>query len=237
MLDEENNMQIKPIVFVVIGIVLFMFIYIIFSGRTDLKIAKDGTPTVLNVESLFSDIKDNYSIKIVETNDDNTTIWGFDREKDLMLYDLNIDTDDEKGYIVYNNKVFVFDDEHNIYPSNDDVTSKDSFINLKLLRDTLKECKFIYISDNSSKCSIDTSKYIDNYNKYYQTDFESDDSKTDITIVYYSEGIHDINIDYTNINKIINEKDGKLEYKITLSNINENDFSDIYNYYKDKMNN
>ena len=115
-------------------------------------------------------------------------------------------------------------------------TYKTFFINLKLIRDVLKECELEIVSDNNSKCNINTFKYIEKYNEYYNTDYKSDDSKTEISIVYYSNEIHDINIDYTNINKIINESDSKLNYKMTIININENDYSDIYNYYKEVLN-
>ncbi len=237
MLDEEKeNTQIKPIAFVIAGIALLMIIYIIFGTKTDLSITGENENATINIDALFSTIKDNYTLKIVATNDTGTTMWEFDREKDLKLYDLNMNTDNEKGYAVYNNKTFIFDNEHKLYPTNDIVTNKDGFINLKLIRDVLKECELEIVSDNSSKCNINTSKYIEKYNEYYNTDYKSDDSKTEISIVYYSNEIHDINIDYTNINKIINESDSKLNYKMTIININENDYSDIYNYYKEVLN-
>lgn len=237
MLNEEKGSEIKPIVFVAVGAAILMILYIIFGGKTDLSITGEKEPSAINIDALFSTIKDNYSIKVYETNSTGTTKWEYDREKDFTMYDLNMNTDYEKGYLVYKGKEFVFDSERNIYPSNDNVTSKDNFINLKLLRDVLKECEFKYVSDSSSECSIDTAKYIEKYNEYYNTDYKSDDSKTDMSIVYYSGEIHDIEVDYTNINKIINESDNKLKYKMTIININENDYSDIYNYYKDKIDN
>ncbi len=237
MLDEEKeSTQIKPIAFVVAGIALLMVIYILFGTKTDLSITGENENATINIDTLFSTIRDNYTIKIVETNDTGTTMWEFDREKDFKLYDLNMNTDNEKGYAVYNDKTFIFDNEHKLYPTNDIVTNKDAFINLKLIRDVLKECELEIVSDNSSKCNINTSKYIEKYNEYYNTDYKSDDSKTEISIVYYSNEIHDISIDYTNINKIINENDSKLNYKMTIININENDYSDIYNYYKEVLN-
>ncbi len=237
MLDEEKeSTQIKPIAFVVAGIALLMVIYILFGTKTDLSITGENENATINIDTLFSTIRDNYTIKIVETNDTGTTMWEFDREKDFKLYDLNMNTDNEKGYAVYNDKTFIFDNEHKLYPTNDIVTNKDGFINLKLIRDVLKECELEIVSDNNSKCNINTSKYIEKYNEYYNTDYKSDDSKTEISIVYYSNEIHDINIDYTNINKIINESDSKLNYKMTIININENDYSDIYNYYKEVLN-
>lgn len=234
MLEDEEK-RIKPIVFISLGVLLFMIVYILFSGKTSLRVSQDNTPVKINIDELFSNIKDNYTIRVTEEHNDTNITWEYDREKDLILYDLNIDTPQERGYLVYNNKTYLFDDEYNISPSDDIITDKDNFINLKLIKNVLKECDFTYVTDNSSKCTIDTSKYIEKYNEYYNTEFTSIDSKTDISIVYYSNEIHDINIDYTNINKIINERNEYLKYKITLSNINENDFTDIFNYYKDKM--
>ena len=63
MLDEEKeNTQINPIAFVVAGIALLMVIYIIFGTKTDLSITGENENATINIDTLFSTIKDNYTI-------------------------------------------------------------------------------------------------------------------------------------------------------------------------------
>ena len=82
-------------------------------------------------------------------------------------------------------------------------------------------------------CKFNLSDYINEYNTLYNENILLDsDEKLEMNIVYYSTGIGKINIDYTKINKIINQNDNSINYSIKLVNTDENDFTEIHNFFK-----
>ena len=92
------------------------------------------------------------------------------------------------------------------------------------------------INAEKVNCKINLSDYISEYNKIYGKNIEINyDTKVSFDIIYYTDSIGKINIDYTDINKAINNSNDKIFYGIKLVSVDKNDFSTVIDYFKKSL--
>lgn len=228
--DYENKMNVIKLV----GCVLFIIIMIIYVNLTPNTSNNSQTQNNKNnieensILNELSNIKDNYKQKITISKDLEQVI--IEREvKENNEAGTQTIGDNEINYVFYENEYYIISEEESV--------KKDTTFNLYLDNDTT----FINIENiieliNSSKDSIDLteenykikrykislSDLIVIYNKVNDTEIPLKENKEVDLNINYNENIESIELDLTELFKLIYEESYKqVIYKIEYSNIEE----------------
>ena len=105
---------------------------------------------------------------------------------------------------------------------------------MEIIKNVINKCELEYINDSNKECNINENIYFENYNNIYNTNYTSDKDMK-INISFYKTSIYSIELDYSNIDKIINNNDDILKYKFIFSDIGKNDYSEMLKYYKKEL--
>ncbi len=225
----KKNDENKSIILIV-GIVVALAVVCFSNGRGEVdKLIKSDADA--NVTKLLENIKDNYSVAI--TKDDGLEQHSYNYSTDSNLTVIDEGEYSDKVYLVYDNKKYNMNiDNHKLTKVKDIELLKDNYINIDFIKKIINNCEFEYVNDNNKVCYLSVKDYIDEYNNYFNKEYSSNDEKITINIIYYSKNIKSIIIDYTNVNKIINNSEDNLKYSFVFTDIDKNNYSEIISYYK-----
>ena len=233
MLEKFNNLNNKDKSTLFCGIVvLFAIVFVLvtgFSNNSNEK--KESSFDSSNIVKMINDIKDNYSMTINKSLNNITEEIIYYTDDKLELYESSIH---DSGVIRYNNKLFCLDDntmeldncgeEYNYV--------NDSFYSYNFIKDLASECDYTYVSKNNVTCNISLVKFFEKYNNINNTNYIGNDENIIIDIVHNTKYITKINIDFSNAYNVINGFDDKFLLNIKFG-VEKNDFSKIYDHYKD----
>lgn len=232
--EEEKTKEInqKTLIYLIIFIVGISFLFIDTNEKgngNNTKPNNENTITITkeDIVKKLDNIKDNYSLDVIEKVNDEKIILDIDTDGKLISYISK--SIDKGGYIIYKDKYFVPGSNNNFMIVKS-VKSPivDGIYNLDLIKSLTNYCEF---TDNNT-CKIKYSDYLKEYNYKYKTTYEiEEDNNLLINFTYSEKYITKISYDYTVLNKIINNTEDKINYTIKISNINKNDFSDQFEYF------
>ncbi len=232
--EEEKTKEInqKTLIYLIIFIVGISFLFIDTNEKgsgNNTKPNNENTITITkeDIVKKLDNIKDNYSLDVIEKVNDEKIILDIDTDGKLISYISK--SIDKGGYIIYKDKYFVPGSNNNFMIVKS-VKSPivDGIYNLDLIKSLTNYCEF---TDNNT-CKIKYSDYLKEYNYKYKTTYEiEEDNNLLINFTYSEKYITKISYDYTVLNKIINNTEDKINYTIRISNINKNDFSDQFEYF------
>lgn len=209
------------------GIFLLAIIFVLFSNPKYEK--KELTVNNEEIYKLFDNIKDNYSLIIEEEMNDKTNKYSYDRDENVEL----VSTENEdSGYMLYNNKYFKVQSDRKISKLKTSYPLFNNFyIKYDIIKDLVKKCDFKYIDTNNTSCNISVNDYVSFLNDTLNTEYNLSSNENIYINVTYSTRIYTITIDYSNFDVLVNNNE-KLIYKISINNINKNDYSEIIDYFK-----
>ena len=231
MLKDKKN--IKYFIYLGIFIMMIILSFVMHSSRVkkvDITVDKN------EIIKLFDKITNNYDLTITETKNDKTKELEIFTDGNVKLYEGDYF---EEGYLIYKDKLFKLDSENKKLKqekSNLDLLNE-NYYNLDFLKNLINHCEFEYINPVKSNCSIKTKDIVDGYNLIFNTDYKYED-EFDITkfdLIYTSSEIGKVNIDYSKLNNIINNNYDSIKYGIKFRNINQNDFSELIDYFKNTL--
>lgn len=232
--EEEKTKEInqKTLIYLIIFIVGISFLFIDTNEKgngNNTKPNNENTITITkeDIVKKLDNIKDNYSLDVIEKVNDEKIILDIDTDGKLISYISK--SIDKGGYIIYKDKYFVPGSNNNFMIVKS-VKSPivDGIYNLDLIKSLTNYCEF---TDNNT-CKINYSDYLKEYNYKYKTTYEiEEDNNLLINFTYSEKYITKISYDYTVLNKIINNTEDKINYTIKISNINKNNFSDQFEYF------
>ena len=224
MLDKKNK---KTLIFLVVFFIIMVFS--LFAGNMHVE----ENDELLNetVISLFDSVKDNYTISVNVTRNDVDNKYTYYTDSKLELYEIN----DDEGYIKYNDNYYSVDSENYELTKIKEIDIYDKYSNINLIKNLLSYCDYSFVNKANIKCKIKISDYIDEYNKLYSKEIPSIEGDMIININHLDKLLNYIEIDYSDINKLIDNNDDKLKYKIVFEEIGNNDFSDLMELYKDEL--
>lgn len=232
--EEEKTKEInqKTLIYLIIFIVGISFLFIDTNEKgngNNTKPNNENTITITkeDIVKKLDNIKDNYSLDVIEKVNDEKIILDIDTDGKLISYISK--SIDKGGYIIYKDKYFVPGSNNNFMIVKS-VKSPivDGIYNLDLIKSLTNYCEF---TDNNT-CKIKYSDYLKEYNYKYKTTYEiEEDNNLLINFTYSEKYITKISYDYTVLNKIINNTEDKINYTIKINNINKNDFSDQFEYF------
>jgi len=165
-----------------------------------------------------------------------TNKFEYSTDSVITLYESNLSND--KGYLIYNNKLYSIDfDSKKLEKTSDNPDFiNDKYYDIKLIKRLVNYCDFEYINVVKTICKINTSDYINEYNQMYNLNIETIvNNKMEIQIVHYTDRIGKVIIDYTNLNKILNNSDDEIVYGIKISDTDSNDFNLLLESYRDVL--
>ena len=230
-IQKKYKIDIKSIrIILFLLFFVFMMCVIFYAGGS----FKDNTKKDVNKEEiirLFDMISDNYSLEIEKKVNGNVENIVYYKTSNAEMYEL-----DDYLYFVYKNKTYKIGiNDGKIKKINDELYfTNDELSNFELIKSLIKYCEFSYINDVKANCKIKYSDYLKEYNLKYNTDYVLNyDNIMSFDIVYYSDGLGKVIIDYTNINQVIHYDNSDIVYGIRVKDVNSNDFSIIFDNYKD----
>ena len=186
-----------------------------------------------NMVELFNKINNNYSLTIEENINGDLKTLEYSNDSKIILYEGS--KTDNNGYLLYNNNLYLLNSDNAKLTKVKNIPSfvNDRLYDLNLLKKVIPYCEFDYINEVKANCKMNLSSYINEYNQLYNENISVEEDKEIIfEIIHYSYRIGKINVDYTPINKLINNNDNVF-YGIKIYNIDSNDFSEILEHYKD----
>ena len=228
--DLINKKDGNKSIILIVGIVVALAVVCFSNGRGEVdKLIKSDADA--NVTKLLENIKDNYSVAI--TKDDGLEQYSYNYSTDSNLTVIDEGEYSDKVYLVYNNKKYKMNvDNHKLTKINNIDLLNDNYMNVDFIKKIINHCKFEYVNDNNKECTLSVKEYIDEYNNFFNKEYSSNDEEININIIYYSKNIKSIIIDYTNVNKIINNSEDNLKYSFVFTDIDKNNYSEIISYYK-----
>jgi len=217
----------------VLSIILFVLIVIatIYLG-SNYTMPNDTNNTSIdaNVTELLSNINDNYTVSINVYNSQEKYNYNYSRDSQIEL----IDEGDysNKAYLVYKNKFYLID-VNNFKLTNVSKIDRynNPYVNIELIKKLINNCKLESINTNNQKCIINENDYFKEYNNIYNTDYSGNEDMT-IEVSFYPSRIHSIKIDYTGVDKIINNGNDILKYELIFTDIGENNYTEVKDHYK-----
>lgn len=229
---EWSNKEIIKLSAIII-VMLAMLLYSIFSGKVEIKKKKNNMKNV-DVKELFEPIKDNYELEIYKTIGDDTEKIDYITDGTFKLYNLN---DEEKGYLIYEGKTYSV--ESNGFKikeiKKDPSFISDNYSNIDFIKSILIYCKSTKDDNKKVTCNMELSDFINGYNNYYYRNYVYDGE--DIITFEFQHGdiINTITVDYSKANKIIKNSDNNIEYIIKVKNVNSNDYSNLFEVFKNTL--
>ena len=225
--EKETNLNI----IIIIGII----IAVIFLSATSGMDSMNGTVDTedVNVKELLSNITDNYTAKINISNSLESKNFNYSRDSKVEILDEGDYSN--KAYLVYNNKKYLIDVEnYKLSKINKIDILEDPYINFDLIKRITNICEFEDVNTTNKLCTIKASTYLNEYNSIYKTNFSSEEDMN-INISYYPTRIYSITIDYTNVDKVINNGEDILKYEFVFSDIGKNNYEEMLKYYKKEL--
>ena len=224
-----------------------MIVFVIFSRgkRKAQKIVLEEVRSE-DIVTLLDMLGDNYTLEITEEIDGKSNTLYYYRDDKIELYEGSLLGED--GVMVYGGKSYIIYKEefdkikeinklklHNYKGDNSFI--KDPYYNIELLKKVINYCEMTPVNVVKANCKFNLSNYLDEYNILYNKRVETNyDDKISMDIVHYSDGIGKIIIDYTEINKVINNSESTIKYGIKIETVGENDFSDLLNLFSKTLN-
>lgn len=231
---EENGTEEIDKKFIIYGIVFVICFFCLIGLGETRKDKKEYQQTKLS--SITSKIYNNYSadIKVYDGEEESTLEYKTDSKINIYSSELFPKTE----YISYNDELYYLEND-NVSKSN----MKDindlfmyQYYDINFILSLFKDCKTKYTNSKTVYCNISLSKYFEHFNKKYNTDFQVKNDNVVIIAIMFDKELEKVSIMYDDINRIINNEDKELQYIITLSNINGNDFSDYLKYFNENNN-
>ncbi len=216
----------------IVLILSLMLVFIIFSSnKKGYKIPKKDI-TKEELIALFDKVNNNYTLEIEKSINNKMTNIEYSTDANVVLYEI-----DSKGYLEYQDNYYEVDADTVKLTKIDKEKINDNYYDIRLIKNIIKYCHLEYVNNAKSICSITYSDYINEYNLLFNTNIElTYDNIMKFEIVHYPNRIVKVLVDYSGINKIINYDDKIIHYGIKISNVDENDFSKIIDYFKDELN-
>ena len=240
-MNEKDNVLSGNTVKLLGGLVLFFFMIVFIlatPNKTDEDDKGNGEVSSEDILLLFNQIENKYSLTITESIDNVTKKLTFITNSNINLYEG--DMLDNDGYLYYNDKLYyINEDEKKLTETNKKYDFiNDPYYDIDLIKRVVNHCEFGYETDARSKCTIKLNDYFEEYNNKYNTEYKvEDEEKLDFDIVHYPTKIEKIIIDYSRINKIINNKDESISYGIRFDDYDDETINEIFNNYKQELNN
>src|SRR5574344_569053 len=238
---EDKKKKMNNQMYICFGILLFAIAFILFgpkSSTTNNKTEDTISSTTLSetekedIIKSFDKISDNYTLDIEVTQNEKTFNLIYYKESNIELYEGNaLDAD---GYMLYNGKSYVLNNDavKETKSNNYELLVKKPYYNILLLKNIFKISTYKKNSNFEVECNFTLSDYLKEYNYEYNKNYKvTEDANLTMKVVHYSSGITKITMDYSNIDKIINNSSDNLSYIIKIQNSNENDFSTIIETY------
>jgi len=229
---EWSNKEIIKLSVIII-VMLAMFLFSVFSKNDNLNIFKKNNNNV-DVVSLFEPIKDNYELVINKIVDDNTEKIDYISDGTLKLYNLN---DEEKGYLIYKEKTYSVElKDFKIKEVKKELDFiNDNYANIDFIKSILIYCNSEKENNKKVICSMELSNFINGYNNYFQTNYVYDGEEVITFEFQHGSIVNTIIVDYSKANKIINNSDSNIEYNIKIKKVNSNDYSSLFEIFKDTL--
>lgn len=231
-LSKKLGVKIEKSTIIYLTVIVFGLLFIITHKTLNNSLKVTGIVDSEHINELFDQIGDNYSLRVSETRNDKTTNLSLSCDSRIKLYEGTMI--DKDGYLIYNNKVFELNGT-DLSRSSVDVTSFDNiYMDINFIKKVVKHCDYEYVNPVKATCSVKISDYLKEYNEYRNTELSADyDNLIKFDIIYYSDILGKINVDYTDINRIISYDADDLKYGIKIVDVNENNFDELYDYSKD----
>ena len=231
--EESRELKQKTLIYLIILVVGMSFLFINTNEKgnnsSNTKPKNENTVTITKDDIIkkFENINDNYSLNITQNINDENIVLKIDTDGNLTSY--ISDSIDKGGYIIYKDKYFVPGDNNNfMIVNNVKKLVPSSIYDLDFIKSLISYCDFI---DNNT-CKIKYSDYLKEYNYRYKTSYEIEEYDTFlINLTYSAKYITKISYDYTLLNKMISNNESNVNYLIRISNINNNNFSDQFEYF------
>lgn len=185
---------------------------------------------------LFNQIGDKYSFNVTRTFGNSIHKWNYYTDSKLEIFDGEFYSN--KTYLVYNNKKYVVNlDNYKINRYNDNIKYiNDVYTNKDLIKNIIYYCDLEIINNVKVNCKINLSDYVREYNSMYNKSLTvQNDKEMLFTISYYSTKIDKLVLDYTAFNSLISNSKENLIYEIEYFSTDQEDFDNIYKYYKDYL--
>lgn len=217
----------------VIGVFIAIFVYCVASGNNF------GSKNVIDddikasPETIFSPVKDNYTLKIRKVTGSKEENIEYITDGTFKLYNVE---GEQVGYLIYKGKTYQVQSKNYKIKEIKDYPSfiNDRFANIDFIKVVTKHCENINVKNSSFDCNINLKDYIEEYNTYYHTHYEYTGEEKVIFTFEHGKIIRKISVDYSEINKIINN--GKdLKYVINVEKVNDNDYSGLLEIFKDTL--
>ena len=231
-ISERTNLKenlVRGIIYASILVLMLLFI-LFFNNSKKMRLNRKDFSNE-DLMNLLNKINDNYSLTIEYTLNDKKYDIEYSRDSVLELYSLG-----DKGYLRYNGKTYEANEDNNkLKLVNDEIDDK--YYNMNFIKKIMNTCKLEYVNNAKSICSISYADYLNYYNIEYNTNIEINyDNLIKFTVVHYSDRIVKIIVDYSDINKIINNSSDNINYGIKIENIDNNNFDKLLEYYKSELN-
>lgn len=226
--SKETNFNIL----ILVGIVIAILFLSATSGMDNIN--NNVETEEVNIKELLSNITDNYTVKITISNSLESKNFNYSRDSKVEILDEGDYSD--KAYLVYNDKKYLIDVEnYKLSKINKIDILDDPYINYNLIKNVLNICEFEDVNTTNKSCTLKVSTYLNEYNSIYKTDYSSDEDMN-INVSYYPTKIYSITIDYTNVDKAINNGEDILKYEFVFSDIGKNNYEEMLQYYKKEFN-
>lgn len=228
--SKEEIIKLLAIFLVLIG----LFAYSVFSSSNGFKKDKEKEITI-DVVKLFEPINDNYELKIDRTIDDKIDHIDYINDGTFKLYNVN---DDNKGYLIYNKKTYVVELKNRKIKeySKKESFFDDNYSNIDFIRNVVKHCEVESINRSELNCTITIDEFIKEYNNYFYTHNIYDGEDNIVFNIKYGSIVNDIVVDYSNVNQYIkNDGKTKVNYNIKITNVNANDYSNLFVIFSDTL--
>ena len=233
MLEKLNDLNNKDKLTLFCGFVVLVCVIFIFSTDNISNNVPVKEEKVDNINEIINNRGDNYTLTINETLGEDIYEHIFYEDSKLKLYE---STTSEFGFLKYDNKLFVVDGEtKKLQINNKDASFINSFYyDYDFIKEFTKSCEYEYVLNNKVQCKLSLNEYLKYYNNRYNTNYSGNDYEFIDINISYGKKIKTINIDYSLFDKLINADDKK--HIVDLSfNYTKNDFSEIYDNYKDVL--
>lgn len=226
----SNEEKIK--LFAVFAFLLAILLYSVFSGN-HFSEKRNEDMTEININSIFEPIKDNYTLIINKKfNNDEETI-EYITDGTLKLYNKE---EEQNGYLIYNGKTYyVVSKGYKLKEvKNKPDFIDDNFANIDFIKIIMKQCKIDNKKNYSYDCVIKARDYIEEYNKYFNSNYVYDGEENIVFSIKHGRIAYNISVDYSLANKII-KNGNNLKYNIKIDKVNDNDYSNLLEVFKDSL--
>lgn len=212
------------------ALVLIMLVIALIPNNN--KIKKNSTTNNINKEEmieLFNKIQDNYQMNVTINKDELEEKYTYNTDSNIELYE--IENNNEFGFFKYKDITYKIENDTKISKEENIPYYVDNpYHNIKFIKTLLDKCEFEEVSTTNTKCIIKETEYINNYNLFFNKNYNNFSTKDMEINIYYNSKISKIKIDYSNVDKIINNNNNSLIYTLDILNYNKNDFSEIIEY-------